>query len=172
MELTGVRIDVKPGRHSVSLHDAIFDFSVDPNVSVVGLDAQDKRPWWLVLQDHCVQTVVLTLRAQTAQSEPNWTRRRHHFPSECRYNSFTHLLEDRFVVVDVVDSYDDLGRAAQRVRSTRRVVIRGGDVENVLRSPEPGRRTPPQLDDAYTHRGSDHVHQTAVFPQRCFSGGW
>lgn len=69
MELTGVRIDVKPGRHSVSVHDAVFDLSVDPHVGVVGLDEQDKRPRRLVLQDHRVQTVVLTLRAQTAQSE-------------------------------------------------------------------------------------------------------
>lgn len=69
MELTGVRIDVKAGRHSVSVHDAVFDLSVDAHVGVVGLDAQDKRPWRLVLQDHSVLTVVVTLRAQTAQSE-------------------------------------------------------------------------------------------------------
>lgn len=71
VELTGVRIDVKPGRHPVSVHDAVFDLSVDPHVGVVGLDAQDERPWGLVLQDHRVQTVVLTLTEQTAQSEPN-----------------------------------------------------------------------------------------------------
>lgn len=63
-EVTGVRIDVKPGRHSVSVHDAVSHVSVHPHVGVVRLDAQDKRPWRLVLQHRSVQTVVLTLREQ------------------------------------------------------------------------------------------------------------
>lgn len=63
-----------------------------------------------------------------------------------------YLLEDGFVVVDVVDSYNDLGGAAQRVRAPGRVVVRGGDVENVPGSSEPRRRTPAELDDAYTQR--------------------
>lgn len=49
LEPTGVRIDVKPRRHSVSVHDAVFDLSVHSHVSVVGLDSKHKRPRWLVL---------------------------------------------------------------------------------------------------------------------------
>lgn len=60
-------------------------------------------------------------------------------------------MEERLVVVDVVDADDDLGGAAERVRAARRVVVGGGDVENVLRSPEPGGGAPSQLDDACTH---------------------
>lgn len=69
--------------------------------------------------------------------------------------SEAHLLEDGLVVVDVVDSHDDLGGAAERVRAAGRVVVRGGDVEDVLRPPEPGGRAPPQLDDAFKDRGFD-----------------
>ena len=69
--LTGVGVDVKPGGHAVSVHDAVFHLSVDSHVGVVGLNAQDKRPRGLVLQNHCVQTVVLTLRAERARSEPS-----------------------------------------------------------------------------------------------------
>lgn len=61
---------------------------------------------------------------------------------------FTHLLEDGLVVVDVVDSYDDLRRAAERIRTAGRVIVRGGDVEDVLWSSQSGRWTPPELDDA------------------------
>lgn len=53
----------------------------------------------------------------------------------------SYLLEDGFVVVDVVDSYNDLGGAAKRVWPPGRVVVRGGDVENIPRSSEPRRRT-------------------------------
>lgn len=66
-ELTGFWIDVKPGRDSVPVHDAVLDFSVDAHVGVVGLDAQDQRPRRPVLQDHGVLTVVLTLRTPAAQ---------------------------------------------------------------------------------------------------------
>lgn len=59
-----------------------------------------------------------------------------------------HLLEDRLVVVDVVDSHHDLGGAAERERAAGRIVVRGGDVEHVLGPSEPGGGTPPQLDDA------------------------
>ena len=60
----------------------------------------------------------------------------------------SHLLEHRLVVVDVVDPHDDLGGAAERIRPAGRVVIGGGDVEDVLQPSEPRRRTPAQLDDA------------------------
>lgn len=66
-----------------------------------------------------------------------------------------HLVEERLVVVDVVDADDDLGGAAERVRAARRVVVSGGDVENVLRSPKPGGGAPSQLDDACTRT---HTH--------------
>lgn len=59
-----------------------------------------------------------------------------------------HLVEQRLVVVDVVDPHDDLGGAAERVRPPRRVVVRGRDVEDVARPPEPRGGAPPQLDDA------------------------
>lgn len=62
MGLTCVTVDVKPGRHAVSVHDAVSDLPVDARVGVVGVDAQDERPWRLVLQDHGVLTVVVTLR--------------------------------------------------------------------------------------------------------------
>lgn len=64
MELTCVWINVKPRRHAVSVHDAVFDLSVDAHVGVVGLDAQHERPRRLVLQDGGVQAVVLTLTGQ------------------------------------------------------------------------------------------------------------
>ncbi len=41
-------------------------------------------------------------------------------------------MENRFVVVDVVDSYDDLGGAAERVRPTGRIVICGCDVDLMM----------------------------------------
>lgn len=63
-----------------------------------------------------------------------------------------HLLEDGFVIVNVVDPHDDLGGAAERVRPPRGVVVGGGDVEDVLRPPQAGRRTAAKLDDAYAHR--------------------
>lgn len=73
---------------------------------------------------------------------------------------FSHLLKDRLVVVDVIDSHDDLGGAAERVWSSRRVVIGGGNIENVLGPSEPRRWTPPQLDDAYTQTQWFRRHYT------------
>ena len=142
-------IDVKPRGHPVSVHDAVSDLSVDPHVGVLGLDAQHQRPRWLVLQHGGVQAVVLTLRGrfeietlEQLQSKVriNWTR--------TRGRRLVHLPEDRLVVVDVVDPHDDLGGAAERERAAGRVVVRGRDVEDVLRSSQPGGGAPPQLDDA------------------------
>lgn len=68
-------------------------------------------------------------------------------------------MEERLVVVDVVDADDDLGGAAERVWAAGRVIVGGGDVEDVLRSPEPGGGASSQLDDACTFT---HTH-TLVF---------
>lgn len=69
MELTCVRLDGKAGRHAVSVHDAVLDLSVDAHVGILGLDPQDERPGWLVLQDHGVLAVVLTLRGHMTGTE-------------------------------------------------------------------------------------------------------
>lgn len=66
VELTSVGINLKPRGDAVSVHDAVFDLSINPHVCVVGLHAQHERPRWLVLQNRCI--VVLTLRAETSQS--------------------------------------------------------------------------------------------------------
>lgn len=67
-------------------------------------------------------------------------------------DDFRHLFKHRLVVVDVVDSNNDLSRAAEWVRPTRRIIISGGDVEDVLRPPQPRRRTSAQLNDACTQK--------------------
>lgn len=72
-------------------------------------------------------------------------------------HALSHLLEHRLVVVDVIDSHDDLGGAAERIWPAGRVVVRRGDVEDVLRPPEPGRGAPAQLDDACAHTHT-HTH--------------
>lgn len=69
VERTSVRINDKPRWHSVSVHDAIFDLSIDPHVSIVSLDVQDKRSWWLILQHRRILTVALTLRAKTHRTQ-------------------------------------------------------------------------------------------------------
>lgn len=110
MKPTCVRINVEPRRHSISVHDAIFDLSIDPHVGIVGLYSQHKRPRWLVLQDGCVQAVVLTLKATGST-----VRELNVYFIYLKVN-FTHLLEHRLIVVDVIDSHDDLRRAAEWVR--------------------------------------------------------
>lgn len=60
-ELTSIRINIKTRCHSISVHYAIFDLSIDAHVSIMSLDAQDERSWRLILQDCCVQAIVLTL---------------------------------------------------------------------------------------------------------------
>lgn len=76
---------------------------------------------------------------------------------------WTHILEDRFVVVDVIDSHDDLSRAAEGVRPTGGVIVRSSDIEDVLRSLKSGRWTPPQLDDAYTHTNRKKITYKVYF---------
>lgn len=79
---------------------------------------------------------------------------------------FSHLLKDGFVVVDVVDANDDLGGAAEREGSAGRIVVRGSNVEDILGPFEPGRWTPPQLDDACTQTSplqKDAVHKYKSF---------
>lgn len=58
------------------------------------------------------------------------------------------LIKHRLVVVDVIDPNDDLCGAAEWIGATGSIVICGGDVEDVLRAPEPGGWAPSQLDDA------------------------
>lgn len=146
VEPTGVGIDVEPRRDPVSVHDAVPDLSVLPHVGVVGLDAEDKGPRGLVLQDGGVQAVVQALRGRGGTLM--WIRP--DTDHSLGPAPWTHVSEDRLVVVDVVDAHDDLSGAAEGVRSPGGVVVRGRDVEDVLRPPESGRGAPPQLDDACT----------------------
>lgn len=62
--VTSVRINVKARGDAVPVHDAVLDLPVHAHVRVVGLDAQDLRARRLVLLNHGVLTVVLTLRKQ------------------------------------------------------------------------------------------------------------
>lgn len=50
------------------MHDPVFDLSVDPHVCVEGVNAQDKCPRGLVLQDTGVDAVVMALRGQSSHS--------------------------------------------------------------------------------------------------------
>jgi hypothetical protein len=50
------------------VHDPVFDLSVDPHVCVEGVNAEDKCPRGLVLQDTGVDTVVMALRGQSSHS--------------------------------------------------------------------------------------------------------
>lgn len=111
----------------------------------MSLDALDEGPRRLILQDCCIQTVVLTLTTRTAKSGGRICNRICN--NVITHENSSHLLEHWFVVVDVIYSHNDLRGAAERVRPTGRVVIGGSDVEDVLRPPQPGRRAPPQLNN-------------------------
>lgn len=54
-------------RHSrVFVHEAICDPAIGAFVSIHSMNLQNKRPRWLVLQDGCALTVLLTLRMSEA----------------------------------------------------------------------------------------------------------
>ena len=66
----------------------------------------------------------------------------------CPMPPFPHLFKDRLVVVDVVDAHYDLGGVTEGIGSVCRVVISGGNVEDVLGATQDRRGAPAQFDDA------------------------
>lgn len=60
-----------------------------------------------------------------------------------------HLLEYRFVVVDIVNPNNDAGGGGERVWPSRCVVVRGRDIEDVLQALQLGQWGGTQTDQSY-----------------------
>lgn len=64
----------------------------------------------------------------------------------CRKTSY--LSEDRLVVINVINSYNNLSKTAERSGSPRDIVIYCSDIQDVLRPFQIGRRASAELNDA------------------------
>lgn len=69
----------------------------------------------------------------------------------------SHLLKDRFIVVNVINANDDLCWATEGQRATGCIVVSRRDVEDVLKPTQFRRRTAAQPDDAWHVQSTEHV---------------
>lgn len=69
----------------------------------------------------------------------------------------SHLLKDRFVVVNVINANNDLCWAAEGQRAAGCIVVGCCDIQDILKPAQFRRRTAAQPDDAWHMQSTEHV---------------